>query len=186
MGTLASCPCAEPRGRERRCWAPINNYFFAGFSPVGLVDTSPIGFQSGVFWRPVSHVGVLKVGVLDVWSKPFILQGEARIWHSLLIVQCCVRGGIYGEHVSQPFPPVSVYFLSHLKYRNSSVLFWVPHRGHCSVHSCIFGASWEEGNSGASYIAILVCSQHIIVLSLVEWFLAHNFWSGFVMVYTKL
>lgn len=53
------------------------------------------------------------------------------------------------------------------------------------MYSYIFGASWEEGNSGVSYITILVRSQNVIVLSL-RIVSEKLFWSGFVIVSPKL
>lgn len=44
---------------------------------MGHMDTSPASFQSGVFWGMVTQMEVLKVGTLDVGSKPFTPQGEA-------------------------------------------------------------------------------------------------------------
>lgn len=40
-------------------------------SLVGLVDMSPIGLQSSMFWGLICQVQVLKIGVLNVGFKPF-------------------------------------------------------------------------------------------------------------------
>lgn len=45
---------------------------------------------------------VLKVGMLDVGSKP-TLQEKLGLVSSLEIVCCCARDGVYGENVSQSF-----------------------------------------------------------------------------------
>lgn len=55
---------------------PFKNSFSVRYSFVGLVDASPMGFQSSMFWRLVSQVQVLKVVVSDVWGSN-LLQGEA-------------------------------------------------------------------------------------------------------------
>ena len=59
-------------------------------------------------------VGLLKVRVLDVGSKLFTLQGEAEAEDSLLIVWCCIRGGVYDKNVSQPFLSVLMWVFYHL------------------------------------------------------------------------
>lgn len=57
---------------------PIKNCFYVCYSLVGLMDTSPFGFQSWVLWGLVPPVKVLKAGVLDIGSKLFAPHGEAR------------------------------------------------------------------------------------------------------------
>lgn len=44
-------------------------------------------------------MGALKVGALDVQSKPFPPLGEGELGVPL-IIWCCARGGVYGETVS--------------------------------------------------------------------------------------
>lgn len=51
-------------------------------------------------WRSIPHVAVLKVRVLDVWSKSFAPQGEAGSGVSLPTVWHSAGGRAYGESVS--------------------------------------------------------------------------------------
>lgn len=62
-----------------------------------FINTSPAGFQSQVLRGPIPQVRVLKVGMLDVGYKPFAPQEE--VGGFLLIIWCCVRGGLYGQCV---------------------------------------------------------------------------------------
>lgn len=45
-------------------------------SLVGVMDASLAGFQSQMFWKPISQVEVLKVGRQDVGSKAFASHGD--------------------------------------------------------------------------------------------------------------
>lgn len=47
------------------------------YSLVVLMNTRLVGFQSYVSWVPISQMGVLKVGVLNVRSKHF---APGRSW----------------------------------------------------------------------------------------------------------
>lgn len=38
----------------------------------------------GAYWGSISWMGVLKVGALNVGSRPFISQEEAKIWEFFL------------------------------------------------------------------------------------------------------
>ena len=53
------------------------------YSLVSLVDVSSIGLQSQVFWRLMSQVPILKVGVPDVVYEPFTPQGDALFFEFL-------------------------------------------------------------------------------------------------------
>ena len=44
---------------------------------MGVMEASVIGFQSQMFWKPVSQLEAVKVGRQDVGSKAFALQGDA-------------------------------------------------------------------------------------------------------------
>lgn len=52
---------------------------------------------------------VLEVGALDVESKPFTPQGEAKNWEFSPDAQSCARVGVYGETVYWPFLPIFVW-----------------------------------------------------------------------------
>ena len=54
----------------------------------------------------LSQVWVLRVGEPNVGFKHFAPQGKTwGVLSSLLIIDCCVGGGVYGDIVSQPLPP---------------------------------------------------------------------------------
>lgn len=46
-------------------------------------------------------------------SNPSIIREKVGVQHSLLIEWCCARDGIYGDNVSRPFLPVSVWVFFH-------------------------------------------------------------------------
>lgn len=85
--------------------AIIKNCFFVCYNLTSLVDISPVGFQSYVFREPISLAGVLKVGTLEVGSKPFTPWGKAK--NSGFPLNCTVlcQGQSFAVRVSQPFQP---------------------------------------------------------------------------------
>ena len=63
MGIFICSLCTEPWGeRHSECSRAVNNCFFVCYSAMGLMNASPIGFQSYVIWEPVPLVAALKVG----------------------------------------------------------------------------------------------------------------------------
>ena len=52
----------------------VKKCFFAYYSPVGLMDASPVGLHVG---ETSPQVEVFKLGVRDVQSNQFAPQGEA-------------------------------------------------------------------------------------------------------------
>lgn len=48
------------------CSLPTNNCFLNFYSPLEVMNTSPVGFLNQVNWRRVLQVSALKVGVRDV------------------------------------------------------------------------------------------------------------------------
>lgn len=66
------------------CWTqvdefahkPLKSHFLVCYSPLNLVDMSPVGFKSRMCWGLISWVQVLKVGMLEVGYKAFTPQGE--------------------------------------------------------------------------------------------------------------
>lgn len=115
------------------------------YSPAELVNVSPVSYQHQMIWRSVPWVGISKVGVLEVWSKPFTLQGEAGSWGSLPIVWHCSGDGVCGESVSQPFLPVSMCVFFQPPHKQESASFWISLRGSCSMCNFTFGSSERRG-----------------------------------------
>lgn len=62
-------PCPSDNAFKIRILVP--------YSPLGLLDVSPIGFQSQTFWGLISPVQVPEVRVPDVGFKPHASQGYA-------------------------------------------------------------------------------------------------------------
>ena len=63
-----------------------------------------------MFWGPVTQVEVLKDEVPDVGSKPLLLRERRGVLNSLLVVGHSAGDGVYGEIVSQPLLPISMWF----------------------------------------------------------------------------
>ena len=104
-------------------------------------------FRARCFGAYSSGVGVLKVKVPNLESKPFILQGETQVSSHMALCQgwdwwrVCLC-------LSYLFP--YGYFLFHLMCRNLSASFWISFRGEFAVYSCTFSVSvrlnWEFRN----------------------------------------
>lgn len=71
---------------------------------------APLAFRAKCFGGPISQVGVLKVVVLDVGSKPLVL-GEASSWEVPPDYRLCARGGIYCEKVPQAMLSISMWVM---------------------------------------------------------------------------
>lgn len=56
--------------------------------------------------------------------------------------------------MSQPFLPLSLYFLVHLICKSHSSSFCISLEGILLVCSCTFGMSQKEGSSGSSFVGI--------------------------------
>ena len=71
------------------------------------MNASPIGVLGAI-----PQVEVLKVKALDVGSKPFTPQGEAGSWEFPSNSMVLRQDGVYGETVSQPVLPISMWVFS--------------------------------------------------------------------------
>ena len=78
------------------------------------MSLSPIGLQSQTFWGLIFQLPVLKIGLPNVGYEPFAPQGEALGFEFPPDCGSLHQDGVYGEIVSQPFPPASMWFLSGL------------------------------------------------------------------------
>ena len=101
----------------------LQNCFSDCYFLVGLMGTSPIGFQSYMFEGLIFQVQVLKVGVPEVRFKPFTPRGEA---YGLSLFLCG-------------------FSLIHPMCRNHLASFWVFFRGNFSICSCRFGVFMGGG-----------------------------------------
>lgn len=121
------------------------------------MGVSPVGLQNHTFWRLVSQVPVVKVGMPNVGCGPFTPQGEAPDfefppgggspchWWSLW------RG------CASAFPTHLMWFPSH--FPSMKVLlhpFLGFFRGSCSISICRLASARKEASSGSSYASILI------------------------------
>ena len=101
-----------------RAQVPIKNCF-TYYSFVGLGHASSIGFQSRLFWVPISQVAILKST-----SFASFLGEKLGIRCSLLTTQCYSRGKVYGVFSSFSYACWSGYLLICQTCRNHSSSFW--------------------------------------------------------------
>lgn len=154
---------------------------------MGLTDTRPTSFQSEVFWGMITNMEVLKVGSLDIGSKPFTPQGEAggcefpptcvAIPGVRLIPRVCLS-------FSYPFP--LGYFLLHPLCRSHLANFWIFSRGNCSVWISRFSVSRGEMSLSwtgpfCKFYMLVMLSSEISVVS----FVVHLAWSPAHIFRTK-
>lgn len=80
---------------------------------------------------------ILKVGVLDVWSKLCPSWRSCELWFIF-----CLYGAVLGMGfmvrlcIGIYYLFQGGYFLIHLIHRNHSATFWMFFRGHCSMFHC--------------------------------------------------
>lgn len=119
---------------------------------------------------------VLAVGVLDMESKPFGLQGEARSWDFSPDCKALCCGWSWCQECgknSLSYLFWCAYFLICPTCRSCSASFWVPFRVNCSICSCTFGVSVWGGellrhhlvDSQFLKFCILLFSQNISLCS---------------------
>ena len=86
----------------------------------------------------------------------YLLKEKLGVGGSLPTVCCCAGGGVYGETVSQSFLSISMYFLSAQRVGVTHLAsgFLLDGIAPCvAVYSVYL---WEEENSGASSVDVLV------------------------------
>ena len=139
--------------------------------PVGLMNASHSSPQNQVIWGgAVPQMAALKVGVLDVCSKPFVPLGEAGSWGSPSWLQGTMPrvGFMMRECLSLLNPFRYGYFLSCPMCRSHSTSFWISFRGNRSICSCIFGVSM-----GGRKVRNLLC-HHLGDVTLVSLFYSQS------------
>ena len=123
-----------------------------------------------MFWGPVPHAGVLKVGALGVGSKPFTPQGEAGSWK--IPPDCmvlCQGWGLLCESVSA-FPihfnvgDVGIFSFAQCV----GVVQLVSRSPAERIAPCVaidryVRCPWEEVSSGASCVTILYCTGKLLM-----------------------
>ena len=118
-------------------------------------------------------VGTLKPGALNVGSKSFAPQGEAKSQVSLQMVWHCVRCGFMVRVCLSLSYPIRCGYFSHpskVSLRSHSAHFWISLEGTAPCVAVHLVPQWDEGSSGASYGTILVDSCLISFLDvLVCW-----------------
>lgn len=79
LGTFQSATCVLGPGGLATVsqQKPFKSCLWVHYSLVGLMNTSPIFFQSRMFWGHIPQMEVLEVGAPDVGSKTFSFQEEA-------------------------------------------------------------------------------------------------------------
>lgn len=90
-------------------------------------------------------------------SSLSLLREKLSVGDSLPITWHCVRGGIYDENVSQPFLPVFIRVCSQLS--DVSLVSGYLSKGITPRVAVYLVHPWEEGNSGASCVTILIWSR---------------------------
>lgn len=121
------------------------------------MNTSPIWpLRARCFGGPVSRVAALKVGALYMWPILSTPQGKAENWSSLLPQYGTVsRMGLWQQYVS-PF-----WCGCFLSTQCAGITHIVSGSLSAGIKPCIavfVVHLWEEENSGASYVTILVTS----------------------------
>lgn len=146
---------------------------FACTSPVGLVNANPVVYQNQVIWGPISQVGATKAGCQTCassfpegcWWPVFIVRvskrkkvgevpaGASELQRgSQLLDTCSFNVRIFS--VAQIIAGTRLVF----RFLSEEVAPCVAQGVHCVC-------PWEEGNSEASYVTILVkSSQHYVEL----------------------
>lgn len=149
------------------------NCFFVYYSLVDLMDTSPVAFQSSVFWWPVSEVEVLKVGALDVRFKTFTFQGEDG---SCKFPPCCMspcrRWGLPQDYLVSASPTYfDVGFFLIPTCRSCSASFWISFRENYSIWSCRLIISMGEGKFKSLLCHHLELESWKQFIDLLKWFI---------------
>ena len=97
-----------------------------------FMKTIFIGFQSSMFWRPMSQVLSSKLGS-QVWDTLF-LQEKPTVVTSHLLLYCGSKGGFHIEILSLPLLMILVGSCPiHLVYRIYPASFHISFRRSCSV-----------------------------------------------------
>lgn len=145
----STCPlCAQPLSPE---WGLKDSIASANYplsvkysicvcySPVRLLDASPVDFQSSSFWGPSTR-WVLKVEMLGVgyklicpWGRSWEMRVSSWLYGIGLVVRFMMRVCLL------PYPGECGYFLIFPMCRSHSASFWVSLRGNCFTFGVSIG-----------------------------------------------
>lgn len=152
---MIPCLGAGPWGGWVWLQEPFKSGFSDGFSLVGLLDVSPVGFQSYIFCGLVSQVYVLKVEMPYVVLKPFAPQGEALEFEFPPSSRSLCQGwGLWQDYV--PAFPTSLWVSSQLpnvQLSLSQPLGFFKEAINCSI--CSYRLSVSVG--GGEFRVFLSC-----------------------------
>lgn len=89
--------------------------------------------------------------------NPLILREKLKLTGFLLVIWQCARGEVYGESVSQPFLPVSMWLFSFTQsVRVTHLVSGFLSEGVAVCVGVNLVHLWEQGSSGATYFIIQV------------------------------
>lgn len=137
-----------------------------------------------MIWGAIPRMASLNDGSLDVCSKPFTPQEEARYWEFLPSCKALCWVWDYGNRIYGKYIPKSMwYFLTCLLCRSNSSSCWISLRWNRSMFSCISDIS--VGSGKVSHVTILIESSHwfLIVLVVLCMFLTLVFSWSYVWQY---
>lgn len=117
-----------------------------------------------------------------MWGPdPWLLREKLGVRGSLLIVWPCVRVGFMARMFQSFLPVFSVglfffFFLVTGCVGVTQIVFWFSFKGTCSLCSCSFHVSWEEGSSRVSCVTVfedvlcaLVCFLFCFFVDVLSW-----------------
>ena len=124
------------------------------------MNTSPIFFQSRMFWGHIPQVEVLEIEAPEMGSKTFPFQEEAGSYSFPPRYVC-----EYGKIVSQPLLIFfDEFYLIYPMSRSHSACFCISFKGNVSICGCRLGVSMRIAELSllchhlkpANYIPILI------------------------------
>lgn len=117
------------------------------YSPVILLDASPIGFQSQIFWELISQVQVPSIDMPNVGHNPLTPQGETPyLWDSWLWVTVLEVEFLKRLHFFILFHTcLSVDLLSFFCGRSYTASFQVFFRGNYFIKATDLLCLWGGG-----------------------------------------
>ena len=88
---------------------PIKSGISIPYSPLVLLDISPVDLQSQMFWGLISSMQVQRVRVPDIGHKSLLLRKKLGICEISLTVGLQPGDGVFGWTTSLPLLPISLW-----------------------------------------------------------------------------